>query len=405
MKNIKLWIFTLLALLLVSCSKEYNYYTIEQEETPATVTYLIEDLMPEVEIVPVFFGDNVFTSYVYMIPLLEEGLPEEVKTYATKDLFELTLRSPRSGAIIEIRQLENELSNETVVKGIMPEAGQSYTIRPDISWKYEALRKWGKTRLLSVIWEIRIDGQLVGTYSYPFSFRSISECPFGLDLGDGEAFEIPAFFAGYVEEESELTDALMTKALRQNLLPMFADYQADADFVNLQAWAIWYLLQQQGIKYSNSVIIPGIEYAQNVRFIEQAYASGLANCVEGSVLLASVYTRIGFDCDLVLVPGHMFLMIRDEMGGKPLFGLETTMMGNCDLSQYATEEEKRTASKANFIQAKASGTESLEDALLHMEAGDSDYSLVNIWETRSYLPSINAGSDIRTRNGKLVHQN
>lgn len=185
---------------------------------------------------------------------------------------------------------------------------------------------------------------------------------------------------------------------------MFADYQRGTDFVNLQAWAIWYLLQQQGIRYSNSVIIPGIEYAQNVRFIEQAYASGLANCVEGSVLLASVYTRIGLDCDLVLVPGHMFLMIRDEMGGKPLFGLETTMMGDCDLSQYATEEEKRVASQKNFIQAKEDGTESLKDALSHMEAGDSDYSLVNIWETRTYLPSINVGSDIRTRSGKLMRR-
>lgn len=394
----------LLLLGLAACADENNYYlepdTLGMSDS---TTYFMDELMVKSKIIPEMFENNVFTSYLYMIPLLKDSMPESLNTYLTKDVFELSLRSPRTGAEIEIRVHENELCNPSVAKGVLPEEGQAMTIRPDMSWKYEALRKWDKTRILSVAWDIWIDHKLAGTYSSPFAFRSISECAFAFDLGnpgtedsdtENMPFLIAPFFAGYVEEESNLIDELTTKALEQKLVDVFAIYQDDNDSILYrQIWSFWYLLQQQGVTYSNATDIPGIEYAQNVRFIEQAYNSKLANCVEGSVLFASLFTRIGLNCDLVLIPGHMYLMARDAEG-EPLFGLETTLIGRVDLSEYGTEEEKRKASYANFEYAVKVGTMEFEEAKPHIEAGEFDYDLINIMDVRTHIPSINAGSDI-----------
>jgi hypothetical protein len=55
-----------------------------------------------------------------------------------------------------------------------------------------------------------------------------------------------------------------------------------------------------------------------------------ANCVDGSVLMASVLKKIEIKASLVLVPGHCYLAFYSfdpEKGGK-LYGLETTMIGS-----------------------------------------------------------------------------
>lgn len=392
----------LIVLILSACTdKEYNYYTVSPEvpggTEEVTSSYTVADLMPSVKVVPECFEQSVFTSYLYMIPLIgKSNLPQGMDTYLTKDCFELSLRAPYTGASFTIRQRENLLSEAAVVKGTFREEGGVYSVRPDIAWKYEALRQWGKTRMLSVVWDVWIDDQYAGNYSMPFSFRSISECVLGVETGEDSYCSLYPFFAGYVEEESALCDRLLVEALKQGLVPSFVGYQAGNEAAVEQACAIWYLMLQKGIKYSNSTIIPGIDYAQNVRFIEQSYTSGMANCVEGSVLLASIYMRFDLDCDLVLIPGHMFLLVRDDEG-KILFPLETTMMGNVDLSAYATEKERRKASTDCFVKAVNEGRSELEKAMPHIEAGEAGYRLLNIREMRDFLPSINAGTGVQTR--------
>ena len=97
----------------------------------------------------------------------------------------------------------------------------------------------------------------------------------------------------------------------------FNGYQSgDENYLFQQMCAIWYVLQQTGVSYSNATQIPGQAEdvrVQNVRFFSQALASAQANCVEGTCMLASIYQRFDLFPYLILKPNHMFLGIGDAI--------------------------------------------------------------------------------------------
>jgi hypothetical protein len=68
-------------------------------------------------------------------------------------------------------------------------------------------------------------------------------------------------------------------------------------------------------------------HSQAVRFINQSITSQQANCVDGSVLFASLIYKIGIQPILVLKPGHMFVGYYLDPGHKEFEFLETTKLG------------------------------------------------------------------------------
>ena len=78
-----------------------------------------------------------------------------------------------------------------------------------------------------------------------------------------------------------------------------------------------------------------------------------ANCVDGSVLMASILKKIGIKTSLVLVPGHCYLAFysqEPEKGGK-LYGVETTMLG--DRGPLADAINAATFQAPNSLQKNA----------------------------------------------------
>lgn len=100
----------------------------------------------------------------------------------------------------------------------------------------------------------------------------------GLVLNEDGAVEIPEMFAGYVEEENATIDAIMDHALKDCYLPGGFDgyLSGDEDYLLQQMCAIWYVLQQSKIRYSNATDVPGSAACvrvQNVRFFDQVLAA------------------------------------------------------------------------------------------------------------------------------------
>ena len=104
----------------------------------------------------------------------------------------------------------------------------------------------------------------------------------------------------------------------------------DPDNVYRQVWAIWHALSERGIRYSNAD--PAIErgpkvFSQRVRFLRETWNDRSANCIDGSVLIASVLQRIGIRSFLVLVPGHAFIGFYVDADAQRAVYLETTLLG------------------------------------------------------------------------------
>jgi hypothetical protein len=139
-----------------------------------------------------------------------------------------------------------------------------------------------------------------------------------------------------------------------------------------QVFALWNALQRRGIKYSDISTTTPSKYvvSQTVRFLDDSIDATQANCVDGSVLMASLLRKIGIQAYLVMVPGHCFLAFRDGKGeDAELYGLETTMLGQDNLqpvTKLASMPEKAkqkefAASLTTFGNAISSGTATLEE--------------------------------------------
>ena len=97
-----------------------------------------------------------------------------------------------------------------------------------------------------------------------------------------------------------------------------------------------------------------------------------ANCVDGSVLLASILKKIEIHSYLVLVPGHCYLAFSLDEQGTKLVGVETTMIGN-------------HASLADAIQRGSSNPDNgLFPNLKRFQSSQQGWLLIDVEEARKF---------------------
>ncbi|HRH43347.1 MAG TPA: hypothetical protein PKY82_17065 [Pyrinomonadaceae bacterium] len=266
--------------------------------------------------------------------------------------------------------------------------GDYYQIYPFVVWNWEALKKYKKPTPANAKFQIFLDGQLVGEKTIVVRIRSINESvlAYSYFLDDDRWADTSWSFAAYVNEDHEWIDQLLKEALDTKIINSFTGYQEDSKKVLLQAFAIWYILQKRGFKYSSITKTSGSGtsekvFSQYVRLFDDAIKTSQANCVDGTVLMASILKKIGFRVALVNIPGHCFLAF-DLTGKGDWRGLETTMMGNVDLDSFGDEKSKADASLKNFLEAINTGTATLSESISNIKAGKTQYNFVNIDEAR-----------------------
>ncbi|MGQ0599022.1 hypothetical protein [Aquabacterium sp.] len=122
-----------------------------------------------------------------------------------------------------------------------------------------------------------------------------------------------------------------------------------------QVWAIWYLFQRNKFTYSSVTTVSDTRtdlFSQTIRPLSQSVRTQQANCIDGTVLFASILRKIGIEPMIVLIPGHAFLgFFTDAAQRQPRF-LETTMLNN-----EANPFNQRQPSKLGMGLAKALGTD------------------------------------------------
>jgi hypothetical protein len=148
----------------------------------------------------------------------------------------------------------------------------------------------------------------------------------------GKPQDLSYLFAGYVNESHPFIQKVLQEALQYKAVNGFYGYQVGPEGVRLQVFALWNVLQREHFHYS-SITTPsaaspsGHVYSQAVRFMGQSIDSQQANCVDGSVLFASILYKIGIEPVLVLKPGHMFVGYYIDRNHKQFEFLESTMLG------------------------------------------------------------------------------
>ncbi len=155
------------------------------------------------------------------------------------------------------------------------------------------------------------------------------------DAATGQWVDLSAYFGAWVTPNAPAVMGLLRRAAELHPEGVIVGYQGGVAEIEAQVAAAFAALKAQGIVYVNSVLALGAtkgEYLQRVRLPREALLMRSANCLDGTVLLASVLEAASLNPALVLVPGHAFLAWETQDGNGEWDYLETTMIGTHDFA-------------------------------------------------------------------------
>jgi hypothetical protein len=325
-------------------------------------------------------------------------------------LIGVSIKAPSANAQVKVTLKENDLMAATSWSGELAEAGKDYFIAPKVNYKFDRLQQMTQQVPLNVAFEVEVDGEPAGEKLETLQVHSINDCPFGVanseeTLNDENFIAGSAalgwMFAAYVNENHPMLDKILQEALETKIVSAFRLTTHEPDETLKQVFALWSALQKRGIQYSSTTTTPGgseVVNSQYVRFVDQSITNTQANCVDGSVLFASILRKISIEPFLVTVPGHMYVGFYLGAGKSQFIGLETTVIGLADVA-----DEKKAGDPAaltllrdkldpvtrarrdwkTFVKAVQVGTEDLTKNKEKLNAGDPNYQWIDLAEARS----------------------
>ncbi|PIV33652.1 MAG: hypothetical protein COS34_06515 [Lysobacterales bacterium CG02_land_8_20_14_3_00_62_12] len=216
------------------------------------------------------------------------------------------------------------------IEAVLPQRGQRYQIYPTLAWDFDKLRSSRHGAPETLRFSLAVDDQPAEVKQVRVRIRSVNDAPYFI-ASKKSPTDLSWMFAAYVDEDHPRVTRIINEALATGIVKRFDGYQRkDPQAVLKQVYAIWFVLQKHGIHYS-SITRTGNAltevYAQHVRFLDESWMNNQANCVDGSVLLASVLRKLDLNPALVLMPGHMLLAFELAPGGDRVY-LETTRLDN-----------------------------------------------------------------------------
>jgi hypothetical protein len=323
----------------------------------------------------------------------------------------VSIHSPEAGTKVKVTLKANDLMNESVWEGELPDGDEDYFVAPKVNYKFDRLRKMTQQVPLNVDFVVEIDGESAGDKAETLQVRSLNDCPFGVsndeETIDDENFVAGAaplgwMFAAYVNENHPMLDKILKEALDTKIVNAFMHYQGDSEAEVLkQVFAVWAALQKRGIKYSSTTTTPGgsdVVYSQYIRFVDQSIGNAQANCADGSVLFASILRKLSIKPFLVMVPGHMYIGFFTKPDKSSLVGLETTVIGSnggtdeaaqgeppalTELREKLDEKTKESKAWATFARAIQIASADIAQNADKFSAGNPAYQIIDLDEARS----------------------
>lgn len=291
-------------------------------------------------------GGNIFPSSILSVATTDAQVIVPVDSMYVgnpKSCIAVRIRSGKAYSKVRIEVAETPFFSRSVSEFVLAKPRTEYTIYPDVIWNYEALKKINQAEPISVAITVEMNGKDLGQRVRTFSVRSINECLLGYVSNGTKFHDTGIFFAAYVNEENPMIDQLLREALNTRIVNRFLGYQAgSADAVDKQVYALWNVLQKRNFRYSsvsNTSLSSNVVFSQRVRTFDDALESSQINCVDGSVLFASLLRAINIEPILVRTPGHMFVGYYTDSNHKDMNFLETTMIGDVDLDDFFPDEQ------------------------------------------------------------------
>ncbi|MGB8646998.1 MAG: SIR2 family protein [Anaerolineae bacterium] len=161
---------------------------------------------------------------------------------------------------------------------------------------------------------------------------------------DGSTTDLARYLAAWVTPHDPRIEQLLRQAVKYHPKQQFIGYQGGSGFpsieesVRAQARAIYEALKRDSnlayVDSSDHWYPREREISQRVRLpVETLAAGGSANCIDGTVLYASLLELACIEPLIVLVPGHAFVGWRTLPGADTYEFVETTMISTSEFEE------------------------------------------------------------------------
>ncbi len=355
------------------------------------------------------FHDQIFPSFVIATATMPSD--SEVDPTVLGDpngSIGIQLVSPSNQMPIRVSIEAGRYIRESSFSGTLPKRGETYWIYPKADYDFEALRSLSQQIPMNLRVTVQLGEQAPQIQLQTILLRSINDCPLAAyhlpegtswedaDEEDVDVVDVSWMIAAYVNENHPWIQKALKEALASEIVDSFDGYQSgDPQQVYAQVFAVWHALRTKGVRYSditaNAEGSPLVS-SQHVRMIEETVRHSQANCVDGSVVLASILRKIGLKCQLALVPGHCYLTFALDENEEDFSGLETTLIGDKEFDKPGgldsamrklARQNKEQKSWPSFAAAISVGTDQLTEQIdSFADEDEADYLLVDIESAR-----------------------
>ncbi len=151
---------------------------------------------------------------------------------------------------------------------------------------------------------------------------------------------------------------------------MTSNYDSENDESGTVWQRLWDIWQAETNDFSLTYISTTDSFAsgssQRIRLPGEVLDQASGNCIELTLLYASVVEALGMQAALIMIPGHAYVAVRVDDTNDNYYFIETTMIG-----------------QATFKQAVTTGNSEWQKAQPYVANGSEDYGWVDVPEARS----------------------
>lgn len=300
------------------------------------------------------FENTIFPSVVVGM----RGFMENDELGDAMGMIGASITAPEDDYEVKVTIDETSFFKKSTIRTKLKKKGKTYSVMPILRYDVPTLLKHKQKGFDTAHVTVETpDGTFEDTKR--FEVRSINDCVLGA-MHEGEFINMRFLFAAYVNESNASLDRILGHALKKGYVDSFIGYQGTRADVIKQAGAIYKALQDLGFKYSSITTSSGTSktiFTQHVRFVGESLETSQANCVDGTVLMASLFMKIGLNPVIISVPGHAFVGVYKSTAKKMEFlvPIETTVIDGSSFDyamkvgqKKVTDHEEKFADSENM---------------------------------------------------------
>ena len=323
---------------------------------------------------PLFeLGENIYPSLVISTATIKEGLWDDPQHIGDKwGTIGIAVRGSQANCPVTVEISGGNFIKPSILSATLADKGKVYFLYPDLKYDYEKLLLVRQTVPEMLSFKVTIGKNKEPEKTVRVQVRSVNECVYNFVDSAGNVRDISYFFAAYVNENHPFISQILKEAMDAKKVDSFSGYSGDKESLMAEIEAVWDTLQRRNIHYSTLTASADDDNpylaSQYVRQLGESINYTQANCVDGSVLMASIFRKLGLDASLIELPGHMLVSVSLDEDGKEKIYIETTLLVQSTLEEAIEEGGKQyEESKGKFDSEKEE---------------DEAYNIVNVQSAR-----------------------